>query len=101
MGCRLRRRSLGDIAVIIVSAAAIQANTPFIHTIQADTDDTHDTVIYFAWHTRHTGTRGQSLLRLNVDGARCHAPRQNVAAACGRAPLRRALARTNLRYSKP
>jgi hypothetical protein len=32
-------------AVIVVPAAAIQANTTLIHTIQAPTDDTHDAVI--------------------------------------------------------
>jgi hypothetical protein len=53
-GCRHRRRSLGDMAVIIVCAAAIQANTPLIHTIQADTDDTYDTVIYIQYRHIHT-----------------------------------------------
>jgi hypothetical protein len=55
-GCRLRRRSLGDMAVIIVSAAAIQANTTLIHTIQAHTDDTYDTVIYIQYSVLQTHT---------------------------------------------
>jgi hypothetical protein len=41
-------------AVISVCAAAIQANTPLIHTIQADTDDTYDTVIYIQYRHIHT-----------------------------------------------
>ena len=51
--CSHRRRSLGDMAVIIVCAAAIQANTPSIHSIQADTDDTHNTVIYIQYRHIH------------------------------------------------
>ncbi len=53
-GCLHRRLSLGDMAVIIVCAAAIQANTPLIHTIQADTDDTYNTVIYIQYRHIHT-----------------------------------------------
>jgi hypothetical protein len=51
--CRHRRQSLGDMAVIIVCAAAIQANTPSIHSIQADTDDTHNTGIYIQYKHIH------------------------------------------------
>ena len=40
-------------AVIIVCATAVQANTPLIHTIQADTDDTHNTVIYIQYRHIH------------------------------------------------
>jgi hypothetical protein len=36
-------------AVIIVPAAAMQANTTLIHTIQAHTDDAYDTVIYIQY----------------------------------------------------
>ena len=51
--CCHRRLSLGDMTVIIVCAAAIQANTPLIHTIQADTDNTHNTVIYIQYRHIH------------------------------------------------
>jgi hypothetical protein len=36
-----------------VCAAAIQANTPSIHSIQADTDDTHNTGIYIQYKHIH------------------------------------------------
>ncbi len=61
---RFRRRSLGDMAVIIVSAAAIQANTPLIHAIQADTDDTYDTVICIQYSYIHTMANQQKTIYL-------------------------------------
>ena len=58
-GCRRRRRSLGDAAVIFVPAAAIEANTTFIHTIQTDT---YDTYTYTQYRHIHTLTNLQKMI---------------------------------------
>ncbi len=47
-------RGRGCACQILVPAAAIQANTALIHTIQAYTDDTNDTFTYINYRHIHT-----------------------------------------------
>ena len=56
------QETVADMAVIIVPAAAIQANTTLIHTIQVHTDDTCDTVICMQYRHTYNGQPAKNTL---------------------------------------
>ena len=64
--------AIRKMAVIIVSAAAIQANTILIHSIQLHTDNTHNTFIYIQYRHIHTMVNQQKTIYLTSSGILTH-----------------------------